>query len=365
MNPASRQPVALLAAVAAVVLHGAIGLSLKNDRLGATGRAERRAVAVSVRMLGVRSDAAAEPPTDAPPARQAVAMARTAARPRDGESRPVAAPQRAALAKASRPGAATTPAGEQATVNGGDPGRPIASRDETPGSPAPADAQAGEPVDAPIYPVVLPPAAVLRYGLRRGAATGSAVLSWQPALAEGRYRLQLEGRLDEALLMQQISTGGFDSAGVAPTRFTDRRPRSGVRAVNFQRESAIVSFSGPSLTHPLRAGMQDRLSWMAQLAGIIAADAARALAGAQTRLIVVGTRGEADSWVFVSAGVQGEFDASPTVLLVREPRRLYDLRVEVWLDPSRHFLPLRARLGTWPAEAFVELVLDEEATGPR
>ena len=39
-------------------------------------------------------------------------------------------------------------------------------------------------------------------------------------------------------------------------------------------------------------------------------------------------------------GVEALGDAT-ALKLVREPRRLYDTRAEVWLDPADHFLPLR------------------------
>ena len=361
MNSAGRRPSALLAAAAAAIaLHGAIGLVVSDDGPGAGRRVDRWAVPISVRMLSTASGGEADPPPNAPPPRQPpLVPAHSPVRQRVAATTPAAATLRSAPAEPSAPTveAAAVEKGVGETV----PREPSSAVVGATGT----TTQVDEPADTPLYPTALPPPALLRYGLRRGESSGSAVLSWEPVPAEGSYRLQLDGWLDGSLLMTQISSGGFDVAGLAPTRFTERRPRSGARAVNFQRERGIVSFSGPSFVHPLQAGMQDRLSWIVQLAGIVAADPQRSPAGAQTQLIVVGPRGDADSWVFVSAGMQSAAGALPAVLLVREPRKPYDLRIEVWLDPSRHHLPSRARLGTWPAGAVLELMLDAESTGAR
>jgi hypothetical protein len=65
-------------------------------------------------------------------------------------------------------------------------------------------------------------------------------------------------------------------------------------------------------------------------------------------MFVAGSRGDAEVWVF-TALAQETLDLPagtvPAALhLRREPRRAYDQQVEVWLDPARHHLPVRARL---------------------
>ncbi len=209
--------------------------------------------------------------------------------------------------------------------------------------------------DFPVYPTALPPPQTLHYALRRGELQGDAVLSWEADPAAPSYRMAFEARGGAGLLFRQISVGGIDAAGLAPVRFTDQRPRGSTRAVNFQRDRGVVSFSGRTTFHALQPGMQDRLSWLVQLAAVVDADPLRAVAGAEARLAVVGVGGEADAWTFVSAGPDPA--EGGTLRLVREPQRAWDLRVEVWLDPVRHHLPLRARLGTWPAGTPLELSL--------
>ena len=97
---------------------------------------------------------------------------------------------------------------------------------------------------------------------------GSGDLQWRP---DGdHYTLQLNGSAAGLNVLTQVSQGGFDAAGVAPQRFTDQRLRRSPQAANFQREAGKISFSGPSLELPLAPGVQDRLSWMIQLAAVVA-----------------------------------------------------------------------------------------------
>jgi hypothetical protein len=197
---------------------------------------------------------------------------------------------------------------------------------------------------APTYPTRPPPAVTLRYGLQRGLLGGSAELAWRP---DGeRYTLTLDARLAGAALLRQVSQGGFDAAGIAPLRFTDQRGRRGPLATNFQREAGKITYSGPAIEHPLSAGAQDRLSWMMQLAAIVAADPARIAGLGQVTLAVTGVRADLAVWDFrliettALATPLGELD---TLHFVREPRGRYDTRAEVWLAPAHHHLPVRIR----------------------
>jgi hypothetical protein len=52
--------------------------------------------------------------------------------------------------------------------------------------------------------------------------------------------------------------------------------------------------------------------------------------------------------------------------LKREPSRPYDTRIEVWLDPARQHLPVRARFTVLPGGTPLELALQavEDAPAP-
>ena len=224
---------------------------------------------------------------------------------------------------------------------------------------SPASHPSGVPSDAePLYRTRIPPAATWRYALRRGGLDGVAELQWRPGAAG--YRLALEGRIGAATVFAQTSEGGFDAAGLAPSRYTDRRPRRQL-ATNFQREAGVVSFSGTSGSHPIVDGSQDRLSWLIQLAAVLAAEPHRLVTGEAVTLVVAGLRGAPALWTFVAAGPEGG-DAEPAatagVRFVRSGEGPYDLRIEVWVDPLRHCLPVRVRFEGASEAQRLELVLE-------
>jgi len=198
----------------------------------------------------------------------------------------------------------------------------------------------------PTYRTRMPPSAALRYDLRRGALGGEGELRWQHD--GSRYEMQLQGTVFGLLLLSQTSRGGFDAAGVAPERFVDRRRGRDPRVADFERAHARIRYSEGEAPQPLRAGAQDRLSWMAQLAAVVEADPPRWRSGAQVEMAVSGARGDSDVWTFTVVGresVELEGARAPDALAFRrEPRKPRDTGVEVWLDPARHHLPVRMRL---------------------
>ena len=193
--------------------------------------------------------------------------------------------------------------------------------------------------EVPVYATRLPPAGLWRFRLQRGPMVGVAELRWAPQ-GDGRYEMQLTGRVAGVTMLEWASQGQLDAAGVAPERLAIRRRGRDQQAVNFQREAGKITFSGPTHELSLWPGAQDRLSWMVQLSAVVAAAPGRYGAGASVVLFVAGARGDADIWTFVVQGVE-TLDERPTLKLVREPRRRYDTRAEVWLDPADHFVPLR------------------------
>jgi hypothetical protein len=50
--------------------------------------------------------------------------------------------------------------------------------------------------------------------------------------------------------------------------------------------------------------------------------------------------------------------------VLREPARPYDLRVEAWLAPALHHLPVLLRLSTPPSAWAMSLTLDGPASDP-
>ncbi len=217
----------------------------------------------------------------------------------------------------------------------------------------------------PVYKTRFPPVTTIDYEIRRGGLSGTGELRWRPV--NGRYEVRLEASVAGFTLLTQVSQGGFDAAGLAPTRFTDQRLRKAARAANFQREAGKITFSRPRGEFALAAGSQDRLSWMIQLPSVLAAEPARAASGGEVVLYVAGARGDVDIWDLRSSGTETldmPSGALSTVKFTRTPRSAGDTRAEVWLDPKRHYLPVRARLTQGESDGALDLVLRELRSGP-
>jgi hypothetical protein len=234
-------------------------------------------------------------------------------------------------------------------------------------TPAPAaaitEAAPAPAVELPVYATRLPAAGRWRYQLQRGVAAGEADLSWAPA-ADGRFELRLEGRIAGVTVLDWVSQGAVDAHGLAPERFAIRRRGRDHQAANFQRDAGKITFSGPTYELPLLPGVQDRLGWLLQLPAVIEAAPERFGPGSRVVLMVVGARGGADVWSFNVIGTDPVAD-TPALKLLREARRPRDTQVEIWLDPARGHLPLRARMSQPDGGPPLELQLDTGAsTGP-
>lgn len=225
-------------------------------------------------------------------------------------------------------------------------------------APAPADAAAAPP----LYATRIAAPIEWAYRLRRGEQQGTATLTWRPDFAAARYEARLVGEIDGRGVLHWSSQGALDAAGIAPERFLLREPRRGAQAANFERVSRRITYSGPPVAHVLPDGAQDRLSWLMQLAAVVAADPQRHGApGAVVDLFVVGARGDADRWRFDARGAEGvELDDGSTVqtwAYERSPLRHYDVRVEAWLAPALGWLPVRLRVSPTGAGRALELLL--------
>jgi len=214
-----------------------------------------------------------------------------------------------------------------------------------------ADSDSGGP--PPVYRT-LPPAKAfsLDYRLEHGDEAGVGRLSFEPD-AKGHYRAQFYGVTGNRALMDWISSGGFDSAGVAPQRMVERQHGTEVRAVNFQRDQGVISFSSSTRTIGLFDGAQDRVSLLLQLSAIAEAQPGGLRAGQRLRLQVANARGQAVDWWFdVTGDERIEPSGVPinTVHLQREPAQPYDQRVELWLAREAGHLPVGVRFTPVPGK---------------
>ena len=190
----------------------------------------------------------------------------------------------------------------------------------------------------------MPGAAQLRYEVKGSKFPYqlSAELLWQP---EGdRYDARLSFQAGFLPVMRQTSRGEITAQGLAPARFSDKK-RSEV-AAHFVREQGKVTFSANTPDAPLLTGAQDRLSVLLQLAAMRAANPEAYPQASTLTLPVVGPR-DADIWLFTVENMEtlalpgGEQVA---LKLLRNPRREYDQKVELWLAPALGYLPVRVRI---------------------
>ena len=330
----------VLLALAALLLHGLLlgGIDLASPQPGPAPPA-------ALQVRAIVAPPPAPPLVDTPAVIAVPPPARRPARPVAVE--PVPPPPQPVAVPALQLAITPTEPPVAETVVPPEPVAAVASSADVAAAPVSAvDAPVAGGEAPPVYRTQLPPPLTLRYALQRGRLSGSGELAWRPDGA--RYELRLDGTVIGLNVLTQLSQGAIDANGLAPVRFTDQRARRAAVAANFQREAGKITFSGPSTEYPLWPGVQDRLSWMLQLAGVAAAEPQLLESGERIVLQVVGARGDAGAWAFRSVGREPlDTAAGPadTWHLRREARGPYDSAVEVWLDPQRHFLPVRATLG--------------------
>jgi len=148
---------------------------------------------------------------------------------------------------------------------------------------------------------------------------------------------------------------------VAPLRLVERERGRDRRTLQFDRDAGRVHFSGASGAPAIAQGAQDRWSWIAQLAAIAEAQAARGPPPDHWDLQVAGLRGDVERWTFrvLPPGdpppelrgndLSAAGRRAPALLhVLRATDQPYDLRIEAWLAPSLHHLPAGLRMSTPP-----------------
>ena len=238
-------------------------------------------------------------------------------------------------------------------------------------SPSPGDAEAAQPDAAPLDTVVetqpvetTPPVPVPRpprdqlMAASAYSIPGSVRLKYSvsanrfPFGANAELLWQQDGELYEARLSitafgqarVQNSRGKVTPQGLAPIRFSDKF-RSEV-AAHFNREQGKVTFSANTPDVPLLAGAQDHLSILVQLGAMIAGDPLHYPSATTISFQAIGPR-DADTWLFAIENEEkldlpgGELN---TLKLVRNPRKEFDQKVELWLAPALGYLPARIRI---------------------
>lgn len=208
-----------------------------------------------------------------------------------------------------------------------------------------ADAPAAK-LEAPLDPTNSPSLrlagpATWRYRLRQRGQDGEAVLAWQPQ-PDGHYSLRLTRQVGERELPAWVSQGRFGGTGLSPEHFAQQLG---------ERERRVVSVpAGPGGWQPPEGaeGAQDRLSWWLQLAALVQA---APTPGGRWRVWVAGLHGELREWAF-EAVPAGEADDVRLLHLRRQPLGTWDPGIDLWLDPTRGYWPVRLRQGDPEARGY-------------
>ncbi len=228
------------------------------------------------------------------------------------------------------------------------------------------------PVSAPPSPdthaLAPPPNTLLTLEVRTTLGTLDGVLEW--VVQEGRYRLRLETRLRPeslaALKLLRRSQGGFDSHGLAPSRFTAQQGKRAEVATSFLRNRAelgdvqepLVTFSRVADRLPLSAGVQDELSVLIQLGFLLRANPKLLQQEGNTFEVPVASTRAVETYHFTLLGkteVRSDLGVVSTWHVRSQPLSdRYATTIEVWLAPDYHFLPIKTRFDF--GNAYIEML---------
>jgi hypothetical protein len=190
---------------------------------------------------------------------------------------------------------------------------------------------------------------------------GTTTIEWK--IGADAYEASSVTLADDGRALLTLASRGDvrPDVGVAPLRYTEQRLSRAPQAVNFQWDQRKVTFSASSAEFPLQDGVQDQLSFMAQLALLAQAFPDRFQPGAPVALEVASTRNlrvydfRVVAWETIRIG-DGLGEALKLERVVAPGVR--DARIELWLAPSLRWLPARTRT-TLPSDEIIETVLRE------
>ncbi|HEX5682523.1 MAG TPA: DUF3108 domain-containing protein [Ideonella sp.] len=232
----------------------------------------------------------------------------------------------------------------------------------TPAAPVPGTVASAQDIEGggrpPIYTTQRPEQSFkLDYRVERGDDAGTAQLSYDLQTG-GIFRVRFTAEVNGKAVMDWMSRGFFNAAGFAPQRMVERQRGIDARAVNFQRDEGVITFSSSSRAFALHPGAQDRTSMLLQLVAIAQAQPGGLRAGQHIRMQVASLRGHVGEWDFEVVG-DGQVEPNgvpiPVVHLRREPSQPYDQRIELWLARDAGHLPVGLRFTQVPgrsSEAF-------------
>ena len=209
----------------------------------------------------------------------------------------------------------------------------------------------------------LPPSSLLRYDLT-GQEKGltyyaSGELSWQHN--PQAYALALSVKAFLVGSRHWRSVGDITAAGLAPRRFSDSW--RGERAAHFDRDKNRIVFSGNAPEALMLAGAQDQISLYVQLAAAMNGSPERFAPGTRLQIQTITLR-DALPWTLTleqNEALTVEGQSVMATKWVCQPRNRFDAKVEFWVTPQHHWLPVRIRI-TQVSGNYIDLNLRSHET---
>lgn len=189
---------------------------------------------------------------------------------------------------------------------------------------------------------------IVRTEPNRSPVYGDGEINWE--FKTGRYKMSVEASLDLLLtsvnLYQMRSEGLIDVYGITPATSSEKRRNRSETATHFDHVNKSVSFSSSNKTAEVKDGVQDKASFIMQLAGIGYADPEKFQIGREIRLQVAEER-DVSTFVFIVTAYE-EVDTKAGKIMawhvVRPPLPgSYNSKLEVWLAPDQYWYPIQIR----------------------
>lgn len=189
---------------------------------------------------------------------------------------------------------------------------------------------------------------IVRTEMNRNPVYGDGEINWE--FRSGRYKMRIEASLDLLLtsinLYQLNSEGNIDVYGITPTMSTEKRRSRSETATHFDQANKSVSFSSSNKTVEVQNGVQDKASFIMQLAGIAYAEPEKFQPGREIRLQVAEER-DVSTFVFVVTAFEEVETKMGKIMawhVIRPPLPgSYNSKLEVWLAPEQHWYPIQIR----------------------
>lgn len=177
---------------------------------------------------------------------------------------------------------------------------------------------------------------------------GVGSINW--TVKDGKYSMSIDAGLDLVItsfnLYKLTSEGRLDKFGITPEISTEARRTRASTATHFHHDDKTISFSASSKIVPMNDGVQDKASFLMQLAAIGYADEKQFYAGQDIEIQVAEER-DATLFHFLVLGKEeiniklGNISAWH---LRRSPRPgSYNSQLDIWLAPEFGWYPVQIR----------------------